>query len=718
MVEKHRMGPSGLLQDGVTTDSMTQIDEIWYASARSELSRMNVPRLINVGNPHVRIFFANFDGTGNDLHADPEHSTNVGDLHAQLEVIAERDARISSRYLPGPGTQGNPFTRVWDGATGNTYDDRVQRMYELLVREARAWKQEDPQADIRIITTGFSRGAEQAAGFSRMVHERGIQDIKGLTSKTIGSKDIAWILPPLVPPGRTPISEVLFDPVGTGRPRDHDRTLPSSVVSGLQIVARDERRNSFPSTQIIPQGHSSDGRFLGVTVPGSHSDIGGSYHLDGLSILNFNLAADFINAHSDVPLVVKQGEPKDPRRYVIHHSEEHLPIYRTSRFDDDGLRDVMGAQVSPPNCRLVQVCALPEPLDPALQVRIGERHPVTIGPVPPSDPADIVAAMEASARASRDVETQTPETTTPERSTREPSPAPLLPGLGALNERPQVPLRLDPIDADPVSPPAAHIEARPLRHGMQGADVAALQGQLAQLGFTDARARPLPADGVFGDFTQAAVEVFQVERGLQVDGIVGPETRTAIAEATLDQARSMTAQQRGVERPQPHDAVSNDRTDWPAAWPEPTLFPSSPAASSPSSPPPARQEPEPDTPPLAAGPRNASDPRHPESSTHVLYNALREYIPDASEDRLLQFTAACHESQITARNLSDIRLDEDALTISFRGDGWMALPVTVDLKQSPQPEEAIQKIEQFDQWKVQAHEVAQSAQLAQQGPLR
>ena len=314
VAEKHRMGLDGLMQDGVKADLMTPMDEAWYDNARSELSNLRVPGLFAATNPHERLFFANFDGTGNDLYGDPEHPTNVGALHIQIEAVSGRNPRISSVYLPGPGTQKNPIARVWDGATGNTYDALLEEMYAELVAKAREWKKEDPQADIRIITTGFSRGAEQAAGFSRMVHERGIQDIEGLKAKparTAGSKDIAWILPPLVPPGRTPISEVLFDPVGTGRPRDHDRTLPSSVVSGLQIVARDERRNSFPSTQIIPQGHSSDGRFLGVTVPGSHSDIGGSYHLDGLSILNFNLAADFINAHSDVPLVVKQGEPGD-----------------------------------------------------------------------------------------------------------------------------------------------------------------------------------------------------------------------------------------------------------------------------------------------------------------------------------------------------------------------------------------------------------------------
>ena len=426
VTERHKIGSGGLFDDGVSVDPMTASDDAWYASARQALSKMDVPRLLDSRRSHTRLFFANFDGTGNDLYGDPRHVTNVGALHLQLEEVSRVDRSIWSQYVQGPGTQESTFARIWDSATGDTYDARLEQMYGRLVAKVQEWKKEDPHADIRIIATGFSRGAEQAAGFARMVHERGIQDIEALTTapgKNAGSKEIAWILPPLVPPGRTPISQVLFDPVGTGRPKEHDRTLPSSVVSGLQIVARDERRNAFPSTQIIPQGHSSDGRFLGVTVPGSHSDIGGSYHLDGLSILNFNLAADFINAHSDVPLVVKQGEPKDPRRYVIHHSEEHLPIYRTSRFDDDGLRDVMGAQVSPPNCRLVQLCALPEPMDPALLGRVGERHPVTIGPVPPSDPADLVAAMEASARASRDVESNAPQTTTSERAAPEPSPA-------------------------------------------------------------------------------------------------------------------------------------------------------------------------------------------------------------------------------------------------------------------------------------------------------
>ncbi|WP_221195554.1 XVIPCD domain-containing protein, partial [Luteibacter sp. Sphag1AF] len=66
----------------------------------------------------------------------------------------------------------------------------------------------------------------------------------------------------------------------------------------------------------------------------------------------------------------------DPARYVIHRSEEHLFIYGTSTFERDGMRDVMGAQISPPHCRMVITCAPPDPVDPLLAISLGERHRV------------------------------------------------------------------------------------------------------------------------------------------------------------------------------------------------------------------------------------------------------------------------------------------------------------------------------------------------------
>ncbi len=61
----------------------------------------------------------------------------------------------------------------------------------------------------------------------------------------------------------------------------------------------------------------------------------------------------------------------------------------------------------------------------------------------------------------------------------------------------------------------------PFEHGP---DVRALQRELRAAGFD-----PGPDDGVFGPETQSAVEAFQEAAGIAVDGIVGSDTRAALA---------------------------------------------------------------------------------------------------------------------------------------------------------------------------------------------
>lgn len=58
---------------------------------------------------------------------------------------------------------------------------------------------------------------------------------------------------------------------------------------------------------------------------------------------------------------------------------------------------------------------------------------------------------------------------------------------------------------------------------MSGADVAALQEHLKELGY-----KPGPLDGQYGPASAAAVTRFQVAHGLTADGIVGPQTWTAL----------------------------------------------------------------------------------------------------------------------------------------------------------------------------------------------
>jgi len=66
--------------------------------------------------------------------------------------------------------------------------------------------------------------------------------------------------------------------------------------------------------------------------------------------------------------------------------------------------------------------------------------------------------------------------------------------------------------------------SRPLRHGLKGWDVAALQFKLAWHGFPSG-----VFDGVLGPHTSHALRRYQAWAGLHVDGLAGPETLRALA---------------------------------------------------------------------------------------------------------------------------------------------------------------------------------------------
>ncbi|MFC6838723.1 XVIPCD domain-containing protein [Xanthomonas theicola] len=80
-----------------------------------------------------------------------------------------------------------------------------------------------------------------------------------------------------------------------------------------------------------------------------------------------------------------------------------------------------------------------------------------------------------------------------------------------------------------------------LEQGERGEAVKQLQGQLAQLGQTGRAGAPLHPDGDFGPNTRHAVKQFQRERGLQVDGIVGRNTRAALDQALAQHAPAQQA---------------------------------------------------------------------------------------------------------------------------------------------------------------------------------
>lgn len=350
-----------------------------YKRAQEALSRFQAPNFLDPGSPNERLFIAMFDGTGNDVRSDPDHATNVARMFGQLEASKDNVAgRLHAQYLAGPGTQSNPVTRTADGALGYTYQERLEKMYSDLVDKAVEWKQENPEASIRVVGVGFSRGASQAAGFTNLLHERGIIDP---SSETLGPDGRLNYARHIAVPGVTPQAVGLFDPVATGFPEKFDRRLAPSVVSGFQITALDEVRAKFRNDQIIAPGLSHDGRFLNVQVAGAHADIGGGYIRDGLARRSCNLMVDYCNALAPGVLEMQKSyEPTDPRLNVIHRSEEHMLIYQMDRKVDRSTPGGVNARLAPDH--LVEADGLPHAAKP-----LGPEHGSTrLGGVVIGDP--------------------------------------------------------------------------------------------------------------------------------------------------------------------------------------------------------------------------------------------------------------------------------------------------------------------------------------------
>ncbi|RDS81030.1 peptidoglycan-binding protein [Dyella psychrodurans] len=196
-----------------------------------------------------------------------------------------------------------------------------------------------------------------------------------------------------------------------------------------------------------------------------------------------------------------------------------------------------------------------------------------------------------------------------------------------------------------------------LRLGLHGEAVNTLQTQLNELGYLNAS-----PDGQFGSATKAAVRAFQRDHGVRANGVDGPATQRSL--------------QADVARLQEHS---------------PFTFPAMQAASEPG----------------------LDDPRHALNPDHALYATLKRRIPDASEERLVQFTAACHMKRITADKLEGIYLNGTAKTITFAATLPLGVMAEVDLKQPlPTPQQAIQQMQHYDM--QHAQQVQFDAQMAQQ----
>ncbi|WP_448100201.1 XVIPCD domain-containing protein [Luteibacter jiangsuensis] len=651
-----------LLSDG-TTRPATERDLEAYERMRQQQMKQVVPVLQRRDNSHEYLFIALFDGTGQSAYNRRQALTNVGELKVQAEDLRDDPRnRIGVRYIEGIGTQRNPVTRAIDGAFPYTWDDKITRAYRDLAEQTARWKDQDPQAQIRVVGVGYSRGAVLVPGLARVVDQFGIADPEGLRfgrdahgNITIESSRT------LVPPGEVAQAVGLFDPVGTNLPKNYDARLPKSVLSGFSQIARDEQRELFPHQTILDPDWSGDGRFLSATLPGGHSNIGGGNDEAGLETLAFNGMADYLNALTDRPLFTHREVPQDPAQFTIFQASGVTAAFGL-RLDKDGQRDLRDELA---NCRIVDICRDAEPVDPALASRFDWQGvtPHVIEPPP---------RLPGAAEVTRTVEAPVAPLPAP--------PSAVVPVI-----------RLD----DPSHPDRAlYLSAQ--------AHVYDLDRQFNRT--PDQRSDNLSAALVVAARADGLQRIDRIELGKDgstvaiVEAPIGQPEKLSevpvVASMNATMARSSdqwSAAMHDFEqhRIPAHDMAREASLDSLSPRPLPERLPTSPSLG-------------------------RHDPRHEDHPQHGLYKQLERCVPEASEDRLLQFTAACHASRITASNLYDVRLDEERMTIEFIGTGFRASPALIDLDKAPPfPDQAIGQIQQHDQRQAQILEEvrAQQAQL-------
>ncbi|WP_447783564.1 phospholipase effector Tle1 domain-containing protein [Stenotrophomonas bentonitica] len=383
-----KVGSSAGVRPASADDLRMELD------VRQQMQQLSVPMLQRDDNANEYVFFAFLDGTGQDVR-NPKlgPSTTVGELYDQaFELSKDPQSRIGTHYAAGIGTQQNAVSRALDGMLASTWEDGITRSYRELAEQVSTWKATNPDAEIRVVGIGYSRGAVQTAGLLRLIDEYGIVPEEGLGFGHDRNGNISVIsrLPPLVPPGQTAQATLLLDPVATNMPANFDARLPPSVISRVAIMAAHEQRELFPHQAINDPGMTPDGRAINVAAPGGHSNVGGGNRDAGLEILTGNAAIDYLNTLRDQPLFEKRAVPMDLDTMTLYQAGGATALYGL-KIDRDGERNLREALA---NCKVVDPCNDSEPIDQALAARFEHRF---IQP-DPVEQAQLQALVELAAQ--------------------------------------------------------------------------------------------------------------------------------------------------------------------------------------------------------------------------------------------------------------------------------------------------------------------------------
>lgn len=206
----------------------------------------------------------------------------------------------------------------------------------------------DPQANIIVNTIGFSRGAAESLDFGNLV-QQGVP-IPGEFDANGQSLTYSGDQAPQIG------AMVLYDPVasfgiaGNDINLGYELNIPSSAEHVLEITARDESRLFFPLTSAVNPNEETnwfynDGQVVELTMPGVHSDIGGSYP-NPYSYYSLDMGYSFLQ-QLGVPLnpltSPSVGYDNNHKGYdynVNDYSQNNMRVHDSSWPIDNALHDL------------------------------------------------------------------------------------------------------------------------------------------------------------------------------------------------------------------------------------------------------------------------------------------------------------------------------------------------------------------------------------------
>jgi len=252
-------------------------DRRMLVEAQELLAEKQLTPIDDGTNPNLVQEMITFDGTWNSRDDMTTPATNPELLNGMFDGDGD--------YQIGVGT--TPRTKHFGGATGAGIRLRIKHAYENLVERINQRKRENPDAEVVLTVTGFSRGSAAARAFVNDLNRRGVPDRSSADGRNFEAPRIGAM--------------VLFDTVGsvgvagTNWNPGLDLSIPANAENVLHLTARDEHRAGWPLSSVRDPRSPDDPRITEIELPGSHSDVGGGKTPSPYPQIPLHMAQDYLN---------------------------------------------------------------------------------------------------------------------------------------------------------------------------------------------------------------------------------------------------------------------------------------------------------------------------------------------------------------------------------------------------------------------------------------